>query len=208
MFRWPISSILIVGVLTAMAAVVQAQSREDWRATEDGEKAPPVSLQQSYHGVVPGSGNNLPRVEELRNKPGTWVTWPGFTMRPDGGSRVFLQTTVALLFDIDEKKKRVTLRFNEARVHLSNNRNPLVTTHFNTPMSRVYLKKRRKTLDLILELKVDATPEISQMTDQDGYHYLFVDFPPGTYPKSEGPTARPSYQQAGTQTPAAAPTTP
>ena len=60
------------------------QSVEEWRATEEGEDIPKETVDQNYEGVTPGSGNTLPRVEELRGKPGTWVTWPGFIMSLPG----------------------------------------------------------------------------------------------------------------------------
>lgn len=161
--------------------------------------SPPGSLQleQSYHGVTPGSGNQLPRVEELKGKPGTWVTWPGFLTLDDGGSRVFVQTTVAVTFEKTAHKTRIVLKLRDARVHLTNNRNPLVTTHFNTPLNRAYLKQRAKTTELVLELKVAASPEITQLTDQDGYHYMFIDFPPGDYPKGDTTEPRPALSGYG-----------
>ncbi|MCP4675750.1 MAG: hypothetical protein GY854_09640 [Deltaproteobacteria bacterium] len=186
-----------VTLLAASSNTVRAQSPEEWRATEEGKtEKPALTAQQFYNGVTPGSGNNLPRVEELRGKAGTWVTWPGFMMRIGGGSRIFIQTTVALDYSLQEKKKKLVLKLNDAQVFLSNNRNPLVTTHFNTPVKRAYIKKRRKKTELVVELKVESAPQITQMVDQDGYHYLFIDFPQGTYPKATG-SARPSYSGYG-----------
>ena len=180
--RFVLTTLLTVVFLVSIANESRGQSVEEWRATEEGEAPREVIRDQNYEGVTPGSGNTLPRVEELKGKPGTWVTWPGFLMPEGGGSRFFLQTTVAVDYKITNKKKTLVIRLNNAAIHLSNNRNPLVTTHFNTPVSRAYLKKRGKHVDLILELKVDATPQITQMADQDGYHYMFIDFAPGQYP--------------------------
>ena len=186
--------------LAVIAGGAFAQSTEEWRATEDGENASKVKLEQNYHGVKPGSGNNLPKVEELKNLSGVWVTWPGFTMREDGGSRIFLQTTVAVDYVVEKKKKnkkRIVIKLKDARVHLSNNRNPLITTHFNTPIKRAALKKRKKSLDLIIELKTPAQHKISQTTDPDGYHYLFIDFPEGDYSSYKPEERRPTYQGYG-----------
>ena len=189
-----ISVIFAAIFLFANSSAARAQSREDWRATEEGAHTNPnAPLQQSYHGVTPGSGNNLPRVEALKGKPGTWVTWPGFLMRSDGGSRIFIQTTGSVSYRIKRKKNQVILILKKAKVHLSNNRNPLVTTHFNTPLKRAYIKRSRKGLDLVMNLKVKASPQISQTTDPDGYHYLFVDFSPGDYPKIEDVEGRPNF---------------
>ncbi len=188
-----IGILAVVILLAGSSIAVRAQSPEEWRTTEEGNTEKPTLVpQQFYNGVTPGSGNNLPRVEELRGKTGTWVTWPGFMMRITGGSRIFIQTTVALDYGLQEKKKKLVLKLRDAKVFLSNNRNPLVTTHFNTPVKRAYIKKRKKRSELVVELKVESSPQITQMVDQDGYHYLFIDFPEGTYPTATG-SARPSY---------------
>lgn len=173
-----VATAAIIGLLTATA--IYAQAPEEPQTTDDSA-VPQLQLNELYHGVTPGSGNNLPRVEELKGKSGTWVTWPGFVMLPDGSSRVFLQTTVTMKYSLIKKKNKMTLRLKNAKVHLSNNRNPLITTHFNTPLKRGYLKKYRKSLDLVLEMKVEQTPIITQTVDSDGYHYLFIDFPSGSY---------------------------
>ncbi|MBN2530937.1 MAG: hypothetical protein JXR76_31410 [Deltaproteobacteria bacterium] len=174
-----------------------AQSQDEWRqATEN--TAPRLQLNQSYAGTKPGEGNKLPQVTELKEKKGLWITWPGFMMTDDGGSRVFLQTTGPLKYKTKTQKKKIVLTFKKTRIHLSNNRNPLVTSHFNTPVSRINLKRRGKNSELILNLKTESTPNISQMTDADGYNYLFVDFPQGQYPiQNEQPGNRPSFSSNG-----------
>jgi hypothetical protein len=193
----------IIGVtffFTMLANAVFAQSTEEWRATEEGDENAKIKLEQNYHGVKPGSGNNLPKVEELKTLSGVWVTWPGFTMREGGSSRIFLQTTGAVEYKIEKAKKakkRIVIKLKDARVHLSNNRNPLVTTHFNTPAKRVSLKKWKKSLNLVIELKVSSPHEISQTTDEDGYHYLFVDFQKGDYSDYHPKDGRPAYQGYG-----------
>ena len=117
-------------------------------------------------------------------------------MLENGGSRLFIQTTEPLQYTISDKGLKVTVSFDNAKVYLSNNRNPLVTSYFNTPLQRAYLKKRNKQLDLILELKVSTSPKISSESDSDGYRYLFVDFAPGDYPIDTSPV-NPSFFGTG-----------
>ena len=103
-------------------------------------------------------------------------------MTDDGGSRVFLQTTTPIEYKQKNGKKRITLTFKGTRVFLSNNQNPLVTLHFNTPLRKAYLKKARKDSQLVLELKEEAEISVMQVNIEDGYSYLFVDFPAGNWP--------------------------
>ena len=183
--------------LVLVAGLAFAQSQSDW-LTAQNSGSEGLILEQSYHGTTPGSGNTLPRVEELKGKPGTWVTWPGFVMRPDGGSRIFLQTTRSLEYTKTDKKNRLYLTFKNAKVHLANNRNPLVTIHFNTPVRRTYLKRARKSVELAVEYKVSTQAAITQFSDKDGYNYLFIDFPAGQYPIGGDFGGRPSFKGFGT----------
>lgn len=160
-------------VMRGGSALAQTEERD----------VPSIGALAPYHGVIPGTGNNLPRVEELKGKTGIWVTWPGFLLKEDGGSRIFLQTTQELTFNVEKRHATILLTFPGASVFLSNNLNPLVTEHFNTPLNRAYLKRKKKTVELVLELRVIVDPAMSQTVDQDGYHYLFIDFPSGTYPQ-------------------------
>jgi hypothetical protein len=135
-----------------------------------------------YPGVVPGSGNNLPRVADLKNKQGTWVTWPGFLSAPDGSSRVFLQTIGPFTYERKDESQKIVVLIDNAKVFLNNNRNALETSHFNTPVNRAYLKNIKNKLALIIELRVPAQASLSQTTESDGYSYLIIDFPAGHYP--------------------------
>ncbi|MFO8070677.1 MAG: hypothetical protein R6V85_02270 [Polyangia bacterium] len=196
MIRPNLTALAMACAVLGLAALAWAQQQEQGRQAGSRQEAP--LLGQSYHGTRPGGGNTLPRVEELKGLSDTWVTWPGFIMREDGGSRLFLQTTRSIDFSRTDKDDRITLRLERAKVYLSNNRNPLVTSHFNTPIGRAYLRRHRNWSELVIELKVEATAVVTQTADADGYHYLFVDFPAGQYPTSfdtSGP--RPSFSGWG-----------
>ena len=187
---------LLVGVcaLATVASIrfATAQATDDaMRYANSGQSV--LTVSQSYRGTRPGTGNPLPRVAELQQKQGLWITWPGFMMNDNGGSRVFLQTTGPLKYKMKTQKKKIVLSFKNTQVYLYNNRNPLVTEHFNTPIARINLKRRNKRTELILSLKVDAVPSVSQLTDADGYNYFFIDFAPGNYPQGGSTSSRPLY---------------
>ncbi len=195
MYKRQFAFLFCVLVLVGLVGKVEAASPDEWRKTE--EKADTdvrkLELRQNYTGVTPGKGNNLPRVEELKGRSEAWVTWPGFMLMEDGGSRIFVQATESLKYIIKDKGTVIILSLRNAKVHLTNNRNPLVTTHFNTPLKRAYIKKRKKEIQLVMELKVSINPQISRMTDNDGYHYMFIDFPPGEYPIADSGSQRPTF---------------
>src|SRR5688572_6840603 len=65
-------------------------------------------------------------------RPGTGVavTWPGFQMRPDGGSCVFLQSTAPLSVQPVKGQNKWIVDLGKARVD-GTNRLPLETHYFN-----------------------------------------------------------------------------
>lgn len=166
-------------------AIAFTQTKEQWRATEKSTASQSDSPQhRDYSGVSPGQGNTLPRVAELNKKPGVWITWPGFHMLPDGTSQLFLQTTSSLTYSLKQSGNTFIIELGKVSVYLGNNRNPLVTTYFNTPLKRAYLKTKKKKLSLVLEMKNGVQPELLQRSHQDGYSYLFVKFPAWTNPST------------------------
>ncbi|MBN2802899.1 MAG: hypothetical protein JXR91_07380 [Deltaproteobacteria bacterium] len=200
---WYLKSLkIIIPVLTAIFAIAHfanAQSVDDWRnATSNNNQS--FKLVQSYTGTTPGAGNTLPKVEELKSLEGAYITWPGFSMQKDGSSRIFLQTTQNLEYSQKNSKKNITITFKDTKIFLPNNKNPLITTHFNTPMDRAYLKKHKKNVQLVLKLKVASEVTISQVQIEDGYNYVFIDFPAGDYPKGTDNSPRPTFSGGGDNT--------
>lgn len=133
-----------------------------------------------YQGVAPDARNDPPRAEHLGGK--RLMTWPGFQMLPDGGSRVFIQVTQEPLFETRDAPDRFVILLERTGVHLRNNRRPLETRHFNTPVKRVRVERRRQKVAVILELRAPAPPKVRTRAGEDGrFHYLMVDFPPGDW---------------------------
>lgn len=136
-----------------------------------------------YRGVVPGASHIPPRARRLKRTRRNFVTWPGFEMT-QGGSRFFVQSTRPVTYTRSREDGRILIVLQNTRINLRNNRNPLVTRHFNTPVAEAYMYHRRRDSVLALEMKVDATPTIRQVSE-DGYHFLFIEFPSGNYPMPE-----------------------
>jgi hypothetical protein len=137
-----------------------------------------------YRGVVPGHGIVPPRARMLKSARQNLVTWPGFEMTASG-SRIFVQSLRPISYSRADEANRVVFVLQNTRIHLRNNRNPLVTESFNTPVGTAYLRPRGRDTLLILDMKVGSSPSISQVTE-GGYSFLFLDFPGGTYPIPEG----------------------
>jgi hypothetical protein len=144
-----------------------------------------------YLGVKPG-GIERPAVPSGPGMTPAVVTWPGFAMRPDGGSRFFLQLTAPVDVAHQTLPNKVVVDLQGARVAGTNNRYPLETRYFNTPVTRAVLKRNKGTTTLELFLRKAAKPRISSRAAPSGYHFLYVDFPSGDYIEEDVPTAPPA----------------
>ena len=134
-----------------------------------------------YRGVVPGQSHIPPRARRLAKTRRNYVVWPGFEMLDGGGSRVFIQSTRPVTYTREDAPGRIVIVLRNTRIHLRNNRNPLVTEHFNTPVAEAYLTRRGRDTLLVLEMKTEVTPTVRQVSE-NGYHFLFIEFPAGRYP--------------------------
>jgi len=180
-------------VLAALSApaIAAAQTVRQPEPAGDSRRIGAAEDSGVYPGVVPGARHAPPRARRLAKTRHTFVTWPGFEMT-GSGSRFFVQTTRPITWRRADEPNRIVLVFEKTRIHLRNNRNPLVTDHFNTPVSRAFLRRQRRDTLLVLEMKVGSEPRIHQSVEGE-YHFLFIEFPEGTYPVPSGttPTAVP-----------------
>jgi hypothetical protein len=133
-----------------------------------------------YTGVKPG-GDEAPAVPVKAGVTPATVTWPGFQMRPDGSSRVFLQTSVAVASSGNLQPRSFLVDLGDAPIAGDTNRLPLLTQHFNTPVTRVELKRANKRTTLVITLRADVQPQVSSEQAKSGFFFLYVDFPAGNY---------------------------
>ncbi len=153
----------------------------------------------SYAGVAPGSGNTAPRSPSPGGQGPLLMTWPGFQQRPDGASRFFLQTTAPVQVEQRTEEGRFVLLMKNTGLHLRNNRRPLETRYFNTPVSRATVERRGRDLALVLDLRAPVTPMVSQERAGTGFNFVFLEFPAGSYLPEELRTeaAQPPAEQPG-----------
>ena len=126
---------------------------------------------------------------------GSVATYPGFAMRDDGGSRVFVQLTKAVPVEEHRAAGQITYLLKGAHVTERNNENALVTVHFNTPVSRARLRPVGHDLALTIELRGAASPTY-KMEGADGGSRLVIDFPEGQFLDNDGEPMRTARAQA------------
>ena len=129
-----------------------------------------------YDGVKTGTDNKPPG-PDVSGK-GRFVTFPGFEMLPDGRSRVFVQTSARVEPRVTQSGGRFEIVLPQTRVHLRNNRRPLETEYFETPLRRASVVQREADAVLVLEMKkrIDSV-QVHVEEGEEGYHFVFVELP-------------------------------
>ena len=140
-----------------------------------------------YGGVVPGNVATPP-APPAPNDGKPVITWPGFQMRTDGTSRVFIQSTVALSPQPSAAPGRFSVILPGAKVAAGTNRLPLETRFFNTPVTRVNIAVQREAVTVTLDLRAEVAPVISSERGPNGFYFVYIDLPKGQYTKTQ-PTA-------------------
>jgi hypothetical protein len=114
---------------------------------------------------------------------------PGFELLGDGSTRVFVQMPKAATYTAKVEPNKIVYVLKDLRVDKRNNYNPLVTVHFNTPVTSARLVPHGKDLWLIIALRAKAQPAVAVQAGKDGTSILQVDFPKGEYLPAGAPAA-------------------
>jgi hypothetical protein len=135
-----------------------------------------------YDGVVPGSNAKNPLPAALG--VGSHLIWTGFQLTATG-SRVFLQTTEPVQFEVKEGhgakggKSLVVVVLRKCRIHMANNRRKIDTRFFATPVSGLSARQRRGDVEVHLALREAASVTPRSEAGPGGTQFLVMDFPPG-----------------------------
>ena len=142
-----------------------------------------LALAQNYNGVAPGS-TVVP--EHIAGAPGgdPVVTWPGFQMTPEGGSRIFVQTTIEVKPSLQKDGPNWTVVIPGVALPQGNARLPLDTQYFNTPVKSTKLKAREGggvAIHIELKSHQGVTPQVRTEKAPTGYFFVYIEFGPGNY---------------------------
>ncbi len=142
--------------------------------------AKPVTPATGYGWSVPKAAPGHVRAAKgKRAAPDALM--PGFELLPDGSTRFFVELSQAVPYDVKKGHGTLTVVLKGARVDRRNNYNPLVTVHFNTPVTSARLVPHGKDLWFVLELRADVTPTATMDTPAQGPPSLRIVFPKGDY---------------------------
>jgi hypothetical protein len=134
------------------------------------------------------------------------ATMSGFERLDDGSSRLFVELTKPVSFETRKTHHGVTYVLKNTHVSRANNRNPLVTVHFKTPVTSARLVAHGRDLWFVIRLRADVEATATMERTTGGLSVLRIAFAKGDYgaassspPRSpEAPTkpTRPHVQRA------------
>lgn len=185
--------------------------------TDTGTAAPPSSAAPSA-SVVPATGygwstSPAPKrhIHKMRSAAAAPQTpdaiMPGFEMLADGSSQLFVELSKPVTYDTRTSRGGVVYVLKGAHVDKRNNFNPLVTVHFNTPVTSARLVPHGKDLWFVIDLRANVQPTVTMEAAKDGGSVLRIGFPSGSYLPLQkiAPKPEPAPPPAGSGAPAAAP---
>jgi hypothetical protein len=105
----------------------------------------------------------------------------GFESMADGSTRLFVELSKPTTYTVKEGKNRLTYLIKGAYAGRRNNTNPLVTVHFNTPVTSARLLPQGHDLRLVIHMRAKVEPTVSMDAGKDGSAVMHITFPKGDY---------------------------
>jgi hypothetical protein len=160
-------------VLAGTAVPVEAGAQDTPAATE---ASPPPSPSKKAPAKRPS------KVAGRVKHPGeAGAVVPGFETLADGSTRFFVELSRPVQYEAKATPAIFTCILKGAHVDRRNNYNPLVTVHFNTPVTSARLVPHGADLWLVAALRSKVTPDVTMDATKDGGAMLRVEFPKGDY---------------------------
>lgn len=122
---------------------------------------------------------------------------PGFETLADGSTRLFVELSQPVKYEAKPAATVFTCVLKGAHVDRRNNYNPLVTVHFNTPVTSARLVPHGADLWLVASLRAKVEPAVTMDATKDGGAMLRVEFPKGDYVRNPPPASAPAPASAG-----------
>jgi hypothetical protein len=126
----------------------------------------------------------------------TQAKGPEFAIVQDGSSRLTVQLSRKVEIIAQGNRRRFTYDMPNVQVAVANDMNPLITTHFSTPLQHARLIPQKKGARLVVDLRESVTPLYSIRDGSGGGAILEVVLPKSLAKASAAPDAQPKKSRA------------
>jgi hypothetical protein len=194
-FAWASVSVALFALPSSALGQDGAGAPAGTTTATSGTQSPPPGKSSGKKKGAAQTASHRPPTEG----PGAVV--PGFELLGDGSSRLFVQIPKAVAYETKAGHGTITYVLKDVHVEKRNNYNPLVTVHFNTPVSKARLVPHGHDLWFVVTLRASAQPQVSMEPAKEGGAVLHIDFPKGNYlpsgpPQAEGEETPPPASNA------------
>jgi hypothetical protein len=209
-----------IGLAPAVALAQAPATSATGGAAASATSPPPEpagSSTSSAQPVVPATGygwttpkrqtDRRPATRAARRGDGPDALMPGFETLADGSTRLFVELSKPATYETRVGRGTITYVLKDVHVERRNNYNPLVTVHFNTPVTSARLVPHGRDLLFVIDLRANVQPTVALDASKDGGSMIRIEFPKGDYlPASAaaGSSAQPGTAPASSSAPVAA----
>ena len=102
---------------------------------------------------------------------------PEFALGADGTSHITVFLSRKVGFRTESARRSFFVDLDQAQVAVLNDRNPLITTHFATPVEDARLVPHKHGVRLVIDLRESVTPSVSMKDAEAGASVLEVILP-------------------------------
>lgn len=134
-----------------------------------------ASIVAAYPGVEPNKAEVPAHLPGKAGQTPPIVTWPGFQKKADGSGIVFVQLTSRVEATLQQHGNIAEITLPGAKLRGRNNRRPLFTANFATPVLEARLLTRKGSrVTLQIKTKPGAKVELSNQVSDSGYFFVFA----------------------------------
>jgi hypothetical protein len=131
--------------------------------------------------TTPAAPRRHVRTPRASKAPTPGAIMPGFEMLADGSSQLYVELTKPVQYETKASRGAIVVVLKGAHVEKRNNFNPLVTVHFNTPVTSARLAPHGRDLWFVMDLRANVQPTVTMDAAKDGGAVLRISFPSGSY---------------------------
>ncbi len=139
-------------------------------------------------GLAPGLEHELAFAQSHTPRPASRASagkragvTPGFETLADGSTRLFVELPKPVAYETKTGRGSITYVLKGAHVDRRNNYNPLVTVHFNTPVTSARLVPHGRDLWFVVQLRAQVEPTVAMDAGKEGSAMMRIELPKGQY---------------------------
>ena len=130
----------------------------------------------TWHEKSAQSGHRKARAAKV-NPNLAQAKGPEFAVVSDGTTRITVQLSKKVIVRTEGSHRRLIVNLEHAQVAVLNDRNPLIMTHFATPVEDARLVPNKDAVRLVIDLKESVTPQVTLRDAAAGASLLEVVLP-------------------------------